>query len=145
MGDYLRVDVRYRAIRFGALLAIGAIWVLVARLTTPPGKGDDFADSPLFLWGFLLLPAVAFFGARARFEPRPLAWAALIPLPAALWTLLGGTVFFDDDQGASFWIVGEMFLLVLSVFVGAGAALGTWAARLGRSKSSGFPSHDGTE
>jgi hypothetical protein len=139
------MDSRQRAIRLGAVLSIGVVWILVLRWTAPPSKGSDSFDSPLFLWSYLLLPSVAFLVARTRFEPSPITWAALIPAPAAVWTILGGTVFFDHNQGGSFWIVGEMFLLVLSVLVGVGAAVGTLAGQRNQSKSRRIPLYDASK
>jgi hypothetical protein len=104
-----------------ALLAGGTLWVLALELTTD--NGDPF-DSPLYWWGWLVLPVCAFIGARLGVERTLLAWGITLALPLACWTLVGGTLLSSQDEGASFWIVGELFVFVWAGLIAMGAAIG---------------------
>lgn len=106
-----------------SILAGGALWVWMAVVTTRSSEGDFF-DASIFKWGSVVIPMIAFLGAFAGIERSPIAWGIAFVLPAVIWTFLAGTVLFDPDQGASFWVVGEVFLAILGAFTAAGAAIG---------------------
>jgi hypothetical protein len=63
---------------------------------------------------------------------RPALWAAALVLPAAVALGVQGTVLHDPRHGASFWILGEMFIVIqgLVAFAAANAA-GSLARRRG--------------
>jgi hypothetical protein len=97
--------------------------MLAMRDTSRTDDGDPF-DSTLYWWSWLLLPAAALLASFVRpYGRRPLMWTAALIVPLAIEVALFGTVWHDPDDGASFWIVGEMFVAVQgAVTLGAASA-----------------------
>lgn len=98
------------------------------RTTSSTSEGDSF-DSSLYWWSWLILPAVA--GAASFARPRPLLWTAALIVPIIVAVALLGTVFHDPDDGASFWVLGELFVLVQGAITFGAASVG--ATHAGRS------------
>lgn len=95
-----------------ALVVIGTTHLLVGRVTSQ--HGVDPTDSPVWWWGWLVLPIVAAIAGvvAPRFGGT---WGWLLVLPQ-----LGYLVFsviryfwFDSDEGGPLWPIGLMLLLVL--------------------------------
>ncbi len=71
-----------------------------------------------------MLPLVGFTAVLYRpWGKRPLVWAAAIIAPHYIGVALLGA-FPDPDRGASFWVVGEIFIAVLGVLILAACFLG---------------------
>jgi hypothetical protein len=105
--------------------------LLAMRDTTRTDDGDPF-DSTLYWWSWLLLPAAALLASFLRpHGRRPLLWTAALIVPLAVEVALLGTVWYDPDQGVSFWVVGEMFVAVQGAVTLAAANAGA-ALRLRR-------------
>jgi hypothetical protein len=99
--------------------------MLAMRDTSRTDDGDPF-DSRLYWWSWLLLPPAAMLASFVRpYGTRPLLWTAALIVPLAIEVALLGTVWHDPDEGASLWLVGE-------VFVGVQGAVTLRAARVGR-------------
>lgn len=94
-----------------AVLQVSLLFMMRATSRTP---GDDPFDSPLFWWSWLILPACAFLASFARPDgARPLLWTGSLIVPFVIEVALLGTLWHDPDEGASFWLVGEVFVLAL--------------------------------
>jgi hypothetical protein len=101
------------------VVAGSAFWWLCNQLSS----SEDFFDTSLWSYGFVILPAVAF--VVSLVEPKcPRVWAILLIFPQAIATVLGGTVLHDADDGASFWIAGLIVVGIQGVFAYGGGALG---------------------
>lgn len=94
---------------------------LLARRTAPNG---DPLDSSLFWWASLVLPLVGFTAALYRpWGKRPLVWAAALVAPHYIGVALLGALP-DPDRGASFWVVGEIFIAAVGVLILSACFLG---------------------
>jgi len=89
---------------------LAVVWLLAATAGT---TGDPF-DSPIFWWLWVLLPACGI-GAGLLWptQARYPVWSAAFFGPAVVLTALAGTTWHDPEDGASFWILGEMLIVVL--------------------------------
>ena len=101
---------------FGFGLSLATVQVILfwaMRATSRTSGGDPF-DSRLLWWAWLILPALACLATAVRpWGPRPRWWTGALVAPFGLEVALFGTIFHNPDEGASFWIVGKIFVLVL--------------------------------
>ena len=102
------------------LFTTGTVYIVACHLTAP---GNDGFDSPLWKWGWLVLPLVAALAGAIRSTPSAAYSGALIG-PQALYTVLFGAVLHDPDEGASFWMVALLFIGILFVIAGSAQMLG---------------------
>lgn len=104
------------------LAGVGSVTWRVLDATAP---GDDFFDSDLYWWTWIALPLVGAVAGALRSGPwRPLVWAASLMGPSMLANLYIGTIGHDPDDGASLWMVGEIFLIVTGTMVAGARKLG---------------------
>lgn len=103
-----------RVLWTSALLAAGAVAVVLCRLTAPevsPGEPRDFFDSPVLWPAFLSLVVLA--GAAGWAQPRLwLLWGPLPMLPF-LGAALGPVLLRGEGRGL--WVVGLVFVLFVTV------------------------------
>jgi hypothetical protein len=120
--------------RADRLLFIGLVVVSLATLpllvaTSRTAESDPF-DSPLYWGAWIVFPAIAFF--VAAYHPRrrgPLTWALGLVGPWMLLLVVMGTIGHDSDDGASFWVVGEVFLVIQVLWIACISKLGHLLAR----------------
>ena len=112
------------------ILAAGVAWVVLLLLTTSSPERDPF-DSPLLWWGFVVLPSIAAAGTASGLEDSSLAWAIGLAGPSGVFAFVAGTILHDPDRGASFWLLGEVTVVVLAALVFAGSAVGDHLRRRG--------------
>ena len=109
--------------RIGAvsMLTIGSgfLWLLIAT-----GPAGDTLDSPLFWWGWLALPAAAFCLGASVGRTSGTLWPAAGVVPLAVDALFEGFLFYDESEGASFWMLGMLMLAVLACSCSAAANVG---------------------
>ena len=111
----------------GAVVIAGIASLALMKSTSP---GGDFMDSPWFWWGWVALPVIAAAAAWVSAEGTAY-WGWLAVVPQAMAVLVEGVLFHDPDEGASFWLVGLLFVACLGLLASA-AARGGRAARLRR-------------
>lgn len=103
------------------LLTLGSTLWAILNLTSDSPEGDPF-DSPYYWSAWIVIPLLAVLAAVLRPAwPRPLWWATALVLPSVVALGLQGTIFHNPDDGASFWIVGEV-LLIMNGAIALGAA-----------------------
>jgi hypothetical protein len=118
-------------VRLSSELALAAVLVafqvallLLMRETSRTADNDPL-DSSFFWYSWLILPGCAFLASYARPDgARPFLWTAALIGPFVIELALLGTVWHDPDEGASFWLVGEMFVLILGAVTFAAASAG---------------------
>jgi hypothetical protein len=136
-GHHVRVDRGRRLGLEDLLLGVTLVGYQVALLlamrdTSTTDDGDPF-DSTVYRWSWLLLPAAALLASFIRPDGRrPVLWTAALIVPLAIEVALLGAVWYDPDQGASLWLVGEVFVAVQGAVI-LGAAKAGAALRLRRS------------
>ncbi|MDH4171247.1 MAG: hypothetical protein OEW42_16820 [Acidimicrobiia bacterium] len=114
-----------------ALLAVGAMAAIALQATTDSPDNDPL-ESGLFWYLWIAFPVVAFVAGMV-FPKLSAWWGFALTLPAMGLVFLGGSVFYDSDAGASFWVMGEVVLLVLAAWSTLFAVMGAATARrLGR-------------
>jgi hypothetical protein len=97
-------------------LAIGVLWAVACWVTE---TSDDLMSSPLWVWGWPLLPLAAV--ALARFTPgRPVAVAAGLCAPMAVAFVVHGDP--PNDPGPVSWPIGVLLTLALAGICTAAAA-----------------------
>jgi hypothetical protein len=112
------------------VVAGSVFWWLCNRLSS----SEDFFDTSLWSYGFVILPTVALLASLV--EPKyPRIWAVLLVLPQAIATVLGGTLLHDAEDGASLWIAGLFFVGIQGVFSYGGGAIGSQLRTRSRSRS----------
>jgi len=113
--SFRRNEVRRESRRVVAIVVVLVgiqIALLLLMRASSTSNGDPF-DSPLYRWSWVLIPACAFGVSFIRpHSGLPLLWVASLMAPLMIGVALLGTVWHDSDNGASLWIVGEMFLLL---------------------------------
>lgn len=107
----------------GLLVASQVALLQLMRVTSTTHDGDPF-DSPLYWWSWLLFAATAFLASYARPAWRPWRWTAVLIVPLIVEVALLGTVWHDPDDGASFWLAGEMLVFVQGLLTLAAAGVG---------------------
>lgn len=107
-------------------VAGAAFWLLC--LAT--GDGREFTDSPWWVWGALLLPALAATVAFATPVIPRLWWGLLLVAPQMIAIAVLGTALHDPQQGASLWMMTEFFLVVHGLLAWGGAWFGVALRRL---------------
>jgi hypothetical protein len=90
--------------------------------------GDDPFDSPLYWWSWLITPVLGMTLGLIFPLVRCRVWMWVIVVPTMLGVALVGTVFHDPDEGASLWVVGEVFVVVQALIVSAAVGIGRWIA-----------------
>lgn len=103
-------------------LIAASIGLLLAMMVTSPSTSSDPFESSLFRWSWLIVPAAA--GVASFVRPRPVLWTAALIVPIVVAVALLGTVLHDPDEGASLWLIGEMFVLLLGAITFGGASIG---------------------
>jgi hypothetical protein len=123
-------DAADRALVAG-LVVVSLSTYAAMRATSRTSNGDPF-DSRLFWLTWLLFPLVGFF--VAAYHPRrhgPRTWAVSLIGPWMALVFLEGAVLLDASEGASFWVVGEVFLLFEMLWILGITALGHLTTRVG--------------
>lgn len=110
------------------LLGVGVgLWAL--NSTSDPQE-QDLLDSPYLWWTWLFGAVVAFVAGYLRpGGRRPLWWSLALVSPAGLALAVQGTVLHDPDQGVSFWMLGELFIIFQGILLLAAATTGTARAQ----------------
>ncbi|HEX7167592.1 MAG TPA: hypothetical protein VF230_11485 [Acidimicrobiales bacterium] len=96
---------------------VGAGSLTVKQMVGTSRVNADPFDSSMFWWAWLLYPALV--GAATWARPaghRPLLWTAAVVAPFATYVAFAGTAGHDPDEGASLWLVGEIFIAMQAVF-----------------------------
>ena len=107
------------------LLAVGmGFWLLCHRTR----GANDFFESPFSWWGWIALPAIGAIAGAGRAGDYWLH-AALLVGPQMLALAVLGTALHDPEEGASLWMVGETFLVVLVCLTALSGWFGALAAR----------------
>jgi hypothetical protein len=114
------------------VLVVGQVALFQWMRATSTTRDSDPFDSPVYWWSWLLIAGVALFASYTRPTWGRWRWSgvfvvpALLILPLALEVALLGTVWFNPDHGASFWLLGEVFVWVQGVVTLAAAAAGAF-------------------
>lgn len=112
----------------GFLVAVQIVTFGLMRATSSAVSGDPF-DSQWFWNSWLIYPVLAGLAAVARpAGNRPLWWTAALIVPFVVEVAVLGTVLHDPAEGASLWLLGEIFVLVLGGVTYAGACVGRTVA-----------------
>jgi hypothetical protein len=113
----------------GVLVGVSLVTFLLLRVTTKSNEGDFF-DSPGYWATWLLFPLIGLVATLFRPSARTafLAGLALVgPLMAILF--VSGTFGHDPNDGASFWIVGEILLVIEGLFAVVGGLVAVVIAK----------------
>lgn len=100
------------------------VFIVLMRATSRTDDGDPF-DSSLFWWLWLILIVTGYLVSRWRPGPPPLFWTTALIGPLVVAVALLATGWHDPDDGASFWILGEMYVLALGGFAFVAAHVGS--------------------
>lgn len=118
---------------FALMLVAGQVALFQHMRDTSPNRDADPFHSPRYWWSWLLIAAVAFLAAYTKPTWGRWRWSgifivsALLSVPLAVEVALVGTVWFNPDHGASFWLLGEVFVVAQGALTLAAAAAGAFS------------------